>query len=102
MSLRFEIKVGKDHGQAKATWDIQADGSDTELIANFVLTVEGKKVDTQCSGGNKACNGAAFVQLAHPTKDCPVTFVIMTNGPETKEGNDVLRGDHVFDDVEFS
>jgi len=48
LSLRFEIKVGKDHGQAKATWDIQADGSDTELIANFVLTVEGKKVDTQC------------------------------------------------------
>ena len=48
MSLQFEIKVGKDHGQVKATWDIQTDGSDTELIANFVLTVEGKKVDTQC------------------------------------------------------
>jgi hypothetical protein len=102
LSLQFEIKVGKDHGQVKATWDIHTDGSDTELIANFVLNVEGKKVDTQCSGGNKACNGAAFAQLAHPTKDCPVTFAIITNGPETKEGNDVLRGDHVFDDVEFS
>jgi hypothetical protein len=101
LSLRFEIKVGKDHGQVKATWDIQADESDTQLISNFVLTVEGKKVDTQCSGGNKACTGAAFAQLAHPGKDCPVTFVIMTNGAETQEGSDVLRGDHVFDDVEF-
>jgi hypothetical protein len=102
LSLRFEIKVGKDHGQVKATWDIQTDESDTELIANFVLTVEGEKVDTQCSGGNKACNGAAFAQLTHPGKNCPVTFVIMTNGAETQQGSDVLRGDHVFDDVAFS
>jgi hypothetical protein len=101
LSLRFEIKVGKDHGQVKATWDIQADGSDTELIANFVLTVEGEKLDTQCSGGNKACKGAAFAQLVHPRKDCPVTFVIMTNAAEAKEGSDVLRGDQLFDDVEF-
>jgi hypothetical protein len=102
LALRYDIKVAKDHAQVKATWDIRVDDSDTELIASFVLTVERKKVDTQCSGGNKICNGAAFAQLADATKDCPVTFVIMTNGPDTQDGSDVLRGDHVFDDVEFT
>src|SRR6267378_6496377 len=42
MSLRYVIKVSKDHAQVTATWDVSVDISDTEMIANFALTVEGK------------------------------------------------------------
>jgi hypothetical protein len=108
MSLHYAIKVNKDHAQVTATWDISVDMSDTELIANFALTVEGKPLSTQCSSsitmgaGNKACKGADFATLSDPSADCPVTFVITTNKPDVQNGNDVLRGDHTFDDVDFS
>jgi hypothetical protein len=102
MSLRYSIKVDKDHAQVKATWDISVDMSDTEVISSFVLTVEGKALDTQCSGGNKACKSAAFAALSNPTADCPVTFVITTNKPDARNGDDILRGSKTFDDVSFS
>jgi hypothetical protein len=108
MSLRYVIKVSKDHAQVTATWDISVDMSDTEMISNFALTVEGKPLNTQCSSsstmgaGNKACKGADFATLSNPSQDCAVTFAIATNKPDVQDGNDVLRGDRAFDDVEFS
>lgn len=108
MSLHYTINVNKDHAQVKASWDISVDMSDTELIANFALTVEGKPLNTQCSSsstmgaGNKACKGVDFAALTDPSADCPVTFVITTNKPDEESGNDVLRGDHTYDDVDFS
>ena len=60
MSLHYTIKVSKDHAQVMANWDIALDMSDTELISNFALNVDGKPLDTQCSGGNKACKSAAY------------------------------------------
>jgi hypothetical protein len=66
MALHYAIKVSKDHAQVTATWDIAVDTSDTELISSFVLTVEGKSLNTQCSGGNKACKSAAYATLSHP------------------------------------
>ncbi len=102
MSLRYSITVSKDHAQVTAKWDISVDMSDTELISNFTLTVEGKSLDTQCSGGNKACKSAAYATLAHPTDDCSVTFVITTNKPDEKNGDDILRGAKIYDDVSFS
>lgn len=102
MSLRYTIKVSKDHAQVKATWDISVDMSDTEVISNFALTVEGKALDTQCTKGNKACKSAAFATLSNANADCPVTFVITTNKPDEQDGSDVLRGDRAFDDVDFS
>src|ERR1700704_5148946 len=108
MSLRYVIKVSKDHAQVTAKWDISVDISDTEMIANFALTVEGKPLNTQCSSsstmgaGNKACKGADFATLSDQNADCPVTFVITTNKPDVQKGNDVLRGDHTYDDAGFS
>jgi hypothetical protein len=102
MSLHCEIKVSKDHAQVTASWDIKVDMSDTEVITSFVLTVEGKALDTQCSKGNKECKGAAYATLAAPTVDCPVTFVIMTNKPDVRNGSDVLLGTKTYDDVYFS
>ena len=108
MSLHYAIKVNKDHARVTATWDISVDMSDTEMIANFALTVEGKPLNTQCSSsstmgaGNKACKGADFATLSDPGADCPVTFVITTNKPDVQKGNDVLRGDHTYDDAGFS
>lgn len=102
MSLQYKIQVSKDHEQVTATWDISLDMSDTELISSFVLQVEGHALDTQCSGGNKACKGAAYAVLSNPTTDCPVTFVIMTNKPDERHGSDVLRGDKTYDDATFS
>jgi hypothetical protein len=108
MSLHYNIKVNKDHASVKATWDISVDMSDTEMIANFALTVEGKPLNTQCSSsgtigaGNKACKGADFVTLSNPNQDSVVTFVITTNKPDEQDGNDILRGDKTYDDVDFS
>jgi hypothetical protein len=101
MSLHYTIKASKDHAQVTATWDITVDISDTELISSFVLTVEGKPMDTQCSGGNKACKGAAYATLANPSQDCPVTSVIMTNKPDVRNDSDVLRGSKTYDDANF-
>lgn len=102
MSLRYKITLNKDHTQVTATWDIALDMSDEELISSFSLTVEGKALDTQCSGGNKACKSAVYVPLTNPSADCPVTFVITTNKPDERNDSDVLRGDRTYDDVEFS
>jgi hypothetical protein len=102
VSLRYKIGVSKDHAQVTANWDISVDRSDTELIANFALTVDGKVLNTQCSGGNKACKGVDYATLSNPRLDCPVTFVITTNQPNALNGSDILRGDKTYDDVKFS
>jgi len=102
MSLHYRIEVSKDHAQVTAKWDISVDMSDTELISNSTLTVEGKTLNTQCSGGNKVCNGADFATLSNPLSDCPVTFVITTNKPDVRNGSDILRGEKTFDDADFS
>ena len=102
MSLHYSIRVEKDHEQVTARWDINLDMSDTELISNFALTVEGKPLTTQCSGGNKACKGADYATLSNPAADCPVTFVITTNKPDVSNGSDTLRGQKTYDDVSFS
>ena len=102
MSLHYTIKVSKDHAQVTASWDITVNMSDTELISSFLLTVEGKPLNTQCSGGNKACKGEADTTLSNPTADCPVTSVITTNKPDVRSDRDVLRGEKPYDDVYFS
>ena len=102
MSLQYRIKVSKDHSQITATWDIHVDMSDTELISNFTLAVDGKALNTQCSAGNKACQGADYATLSNPTAHCPVTFAITTNQPDVRNGSDTLRGQKTYDDVEFS
>ena len=102
MSLQYAITVDKDHAQVTAKWEMTVDMSDTELISNFTLTVEGVPMNTQCSGGNKTCSGAAYATLSNPTADSPVTFVITTNKPAVRNGSDVLRGEKTYDDVIFS
>jgi hypothetical protein len=102
MSLRYTIAVSKDGAQVTATWDIKVDMSDTELISNFTLKVEGKALNTQCSGGNTACKSADYTTLTDATVDCPVTFVITTNKPDVKKGRATLRGEKAYDDVNFS
>jgi hypothetical protein len=102
MSLHYTVTVSKDHAQVTANWDISVDMSDTELISEFTLTVEGKPLNTQCSGGNKACKGADYAALSNPSADCPVTFVITTNKPDVKNDSDILRGEKTYDDVNFS
>jgi hypothetical protein len=102
MSLKYTINVTKNHDQVTADWDIRTDMSDTEIIASFILNVEGKPLDTQCSGGNKACKSAAYATLSKPAADCPVNFVISTNNLDVYKDNDVLRGDKTYDDVHFT
>jgi len=102
MSLHYKIKISKDHAQVTATWDISLDMSDSELISNFTLSVEGKALNTQCSAGNKACKSADNAILSNPSVDCPVTFVITTNKPDVRNGSDILRGEKTFDDADFS
>jgi hypothetical protein len=77
-------------------------GVPPKLISNFTLTVEGKSLNTQCSGGNKACKGADYATLSNPSGDCPVTFAITTNKPDVKNDSDILRGEKTFDDADFT
>jgi len=102
MSLKYTIKVSKDHANVTATWDIAVDMSDTEINSAFTLTVNGKTLNTQCSGGNKACKAADYATLPDPDTDAPVSFVITTNKPDVRNDSDVLRGTKTYDDVEFS
>ena len=102
MSLRYTIKVSKDHAEVTAIWDISVDMSDTEVISSFELMVEGKALNTHCSGGNKECAETAYAILSNPNADCPVTFVITMNNPDSRSGDDILRGQKVYDDVYFS
>jgi len=67
MSLHYKIGVSKDHAQVTANWDISVDMSDTEVISTFTLTVGGKVLNTQCSGGNKACKSADYATLSNPS-----------------------------------
>jgi hypothetical protein len=99
MSLEYSIQVTKDHAQVTATWDLSVDLS--EFIANFTLTVAGKALNTQCSGGNTACRGSDETTLDKPDQDCPVAFSITTNSSDEAHGDDTLRGDRTNDDVEF-
>lgn len=85
MSLHYTTKVSKDHAQVMAKWDIPLDMSDSEVISNFTLNVEGKPLDTQCRGGNKACKSAASTILSNPNGDCPVSFVITANKPDVRD-----------------
>lgn len=101
MSLQYHIRVEKDHTVVTARWDIAVDISDAELISSFTLAVDGKLLDTQCSDGNKACNGVVSIILANADQDCPVSFAISTNRPYSRDGNDVLRGQKTFDDIDF-
>ena len=102
MSLRYKIKVSKDGARAVAQWDVSVNMSDEELIADLVLTIDGKELDTQCAGGNKQCKGAGYVMISNPDEDCDVTFAISTNGNVQRHGDGILRGGHRFDDCDFS
>lgn len=101
MSLHYSITIAKDHATVTANWEITLDVADDELISSFVLAVEGKPLNTQCSSGNKACNGADIVSLANPSADCPVSFAIITNKADQREGSDTLRGEKTYDDAAF-
>jgi hypothetical protein len=46
--------------------------------------------------------GAKFHTLADPNKSATVSFSISSNQGWTAGDDDVLRGDKVFDDAEFS
>ena len=45
--MHYTIKVSKDHRQVTASWDINVDMSDTELISNFTLTVDSPSLECQ-------------------------------------------------------
>jgi hypothetical protein len=55
MSLQYTIRVSKDHANVTAMGDIAVDMSNAEIIWAFTLTVNGKTLNTQCSGGAKVC-----------------------------------------------
>ena len=99
-SLQYEIEVSKDDASVSATWDISVDLVSTEIIQDFTLTVNGTKVDTHCSGGNKACRSTAFATLADPTKDCQVTWVITTTDTVASDQG-ILRGLESRDTLQF-
>jgi hypothetical protein len=58
MSFQYAIKVSKDRANVTATWDIPVNMSNAEIIWSLTLTVNGKTLNTQCSGGTKVYKAA--------------------------------------------
>jgi len=98
MSAKYSIHVEKDGANVTARYDLRVDLSSTELLASFVLNVEGKNLIGTFLP-QVAFTGTQFCVLADPTKDTAVTFAITTNLPWDVDGEDTLRGEKRFDDV---
>jgi hypothetical protein len=100
MGAKYWIQVEKDGANVTARYDLSVEASSTELLASFVLNVEGKNLIGTFLP-QVAFTGTQFCVLADPTKDTEVTFAITTNLPWNVDGEDTLRGEKQYDDVAF-
>ncbi|HXJ04619.1 MAG TPA: hypothetical protein VNH65_05950 [Candidatus Acidoferrum sp.] len=98
----YRLRFDKDHANVKVTYDLTVPAGGPALIADFQATVEGTDLISGFLPGQTAFKGAKFHMLADPNKSATVSFSISSNQGWTASGEDVLRGDKVFDDVEFS
>jgi hypothetical protein len=99
--IEYRIRFDKDHAQVKATYDLQVPPGSAALIADIQITVDGTNLISGFLPGQTRFNGSRFHTLAHPEQDASVSFSMSSNQGWTASDSDVLRGDRVFDDVEF-
>ncbi len=102
LSINYRIRFEKDHVSVKATYDLSVPVGGPALIADFQISIDGTDLISGFIPGQTAFNGARFHTLADPNKDAQVSFSISSNQSWNACDNDVLRGDKVYDDAEFS
>jgi hypothetical protein len=102
LSVNYKIKFEKDHVSVKASFDLSVPVGGPMLIADFQISVDGTNLISGFVPGQTAFNGAKFHTLADPNKDATVSFSISSNQDWNASDDDVLRGDKVYDDAEFS
>jgi hypothetical protein len=100
--VSYQIKFEKDHASVKVTYDLSVPAAGPALIADFQATVDGTDLISGFIPGQTAFNGAKFHTLADPTKDVTVSFSISSNQDWNASDDDVLRGEKIYDDAEFS
>jgi len=100
--INYRVRFDKDHANVKATYDLSVPAGGPALIADFQATVDGTDLISGFLPGQTAFKGAKFHTLADPNKSATVSFSISSNQGWTASDDDVLRGDKVFDDAEFS
>jgi hypothetical protein len=101
MSAKYSIHVEKDGANITARYDLKVPMGSTELLASFDLNVEGKNLIDKFLP-QKEFSGTKFYTLASPSADTQITFAISTNAPWSADGNDNLRGQKRYDDLDFS
>jgi hypothetical protein len=100
--IKYKIKFEKDHARVEATFDLSVPVGGPALIADFQISVDGADLITDFVHGQARFNGSRFHTLAHPDRDATVSFSMSSNQGWTSSDSDVLRGDKVFDDADFS
>jgi len=100
--INYKIRFEKDHASVKVTYDLSVPVGGPALIAAFQIAVDGTNLISDFMPGQTAFNGAQFHTLSSPDKDATVSFSLSSNQDWNASDSDVLRGDRVFDDSEFS
>lgn len=100
--IKFKIKFEKDHASVKVTYDLSVPVGGLALIADFQTSVDGTDLVTGFMPGQIRFNGTRFHNLSHPDRDATVSFSISSNQGWTFSDSDVLRGEKVYDEVDFS
>ena len=102
LPINYRIRFEKDHVSAKASYDLSVPVGGPALIADFQISIDGTDLISGFVPGQTAFNGAKFHTLADPNKDAVVSFSMSSNQDWNASDDDVLRGDKVYDDAEFS
>lgn len=102
LPISYRIRFEKDHVSVKASYDLSVTVGGPALIADFQISVDGTNLISGFLPGQTAFNGAKFYTLADPNKDAPVSFSVSSNQDWNASDSDVLRGEKVYDETEFS
>ncbi|MGC1615309.1 MAG: hypothetical protein WA736_11530 [Candidatus Acidiferrum sp.] len=102
LPINYRIRFEKDHVSVKATYDLSVPVGGPTLIADFQISIDGTDLISGFIPGQTAFNGAKFHTLVDPNKDAAVSFSMSSNQDWNASHDDVLRGDKVYDDTEFS
>jgi hypothetical protein len=99
--IKYKIRFEKDHASVKAIYDLSVPVGGPALIADFQISVDGKDLVSDFMPGQTRFNGSHFHTLSHPERDATVSFSMSSNQGWTSGNNDVLRGEKIYDDVDF-
>jgi hypothetical protein len=100
--INYKIKFEKDRASVKTIYNLSVPVGGPALIADFQITVDGTNLIGTFIPGQTAFNGAKFHTLSSPDRDATVSFSLSSNQDWNASDEDVLRGDKIFDDAEFS